>query len=30
MEVGSGVEEDVSVVARRVGLKHRDEGLMES
>jgi hypothetical protein len=30
VDVGSGGEEEVSVVARRVGLKRRDVGLMEN
>jgi hypothetical protein len=29
VEVGRGGEEDVNVVARRVGLKRRDEGCIE-
>lgn len=29
VEVGSGGEEEVNVVARRVGLKRRDEGCTE-
>lgn len=30
VNVGSGEEEEVRVVARRVGLKRRDVGLMEN